>query len=147
MLRITIILLALVATGCATVRGPYGNHIKDQPAIIDQQIAQDAVQQITTLYPPAKTRFDLQQPTPDVFGSELVSGLRKNGYALREFDPNAKPNTGDSAPGLPLRYVLDQLTEDHLYRLTIQVGAQAINRPYKREHGTVVPAGYWARKE
>ncbi len=138
--------LALSATGCATTSGPfqYGNYLKDQPVSVDKQIASDALKQLADLYPPAKTRFALKQPTPDVFGSELVSGLREAGYALQEYSSKAQPNP-DS--GLSLRYVLDQAKDDHLYRLTIQVGDQAINRPYRQENGTVVPAGYWAHKE
>jgi hypothetical protein len=148
--RMAILILALAATGCATTSEPsqYGNYLKDQPISIDQQIANDALKQLSMLYPPAKTRFVLKQPTPDVFGSELVNGLREAGYALQEYSQKPQPKP-DSRPetGLPLMYVLDQAKDDHLYRLTIQIGDQAINRPYRQENGTVVPAGYWARKE
>ncbi|PLY11742.1 MAG: conjugal transfer protein TrbH [Sedimenticola sp.] len=147
--RMAILILALAATGCATTSGPsqYGNYLKDQPISVDQLIANDALKQLAMLYPPAKTRLTIKQPTPDVFGSELVKGLREAGYALQEYSPKAQhePDTADA--GLPLMYVLDQAKDDHLYRLTLQVGDQAINRPYRQEQGTVVPAGYWARKE
>ncbi len=143
--RMAVLILVLAATGCATTSGPtqYGNYLKDQPISVDQQIANDALKQLAMLYPPAKTHLTLKQPTPDVFGSELVKGLREAGYALQEYSPKA--DTVDA--GLPLMYVLDQAKEDRLYRLTIQIGNQAINRPYRQEQGTVTPAGYWARKE
>lgn len=143
--RMAVLILVLAATGCATTSGPtqYGNYLKDQPISVDQQIANDALKQLAMLYPPAKTHFTLKQPTPDVFGSELVKGLREAGYALQEYSPQA--DTVDT--GLPLMYVLDQAKEDRLYRLTIQIGNQAINRPYRQEQGTVTPAGHWARKE
>ena len=80
-------LLALVLAGCAT-SPPYG-HFAASPVAVNQTIAADAVKQLTSLYPPAKTRLELQQPTPDAFGMALVEGLRERGYALLELDPKA----------------------------------------------------------
>ena len=58
--------LALGLGGCATT-SQYGNFV--QSAALDQQkLATDAVQQLATLYAPARTRLELQQPTPDPFG-------------------------------------------------------------------------------
>ncbi len=147
-------LVVLALTGCAST-GQYGSFV-EQPTAADQRhIADDAVQQLSELYPPAQTRFELQQPTPDPFGMALVSGLRERGYALLEFNPadhvqsSAAPSEAAST-GLPLRYVFDTLADvgsSNLYRLTLLVGNQSITRPYLEENGTFVPAGYWARKE
>ena len=122
-------LFALTLAGCATT-GQYGNFVP--AAANQQQIATDAVQQLATLYPPAKTRFELHQATPDAFGLALVNTLRA---------PAGAP------AALPLRYVLDQAGTTNLYRLTLLVGNQSITRPYLEENGSFVPAGYWARKE
>ena len=65
-------LFALTLAGCATT-GQYGNFVP--AAANQQQIATDAVQQLATLYPPAKTRFELHQATPDAFGLALVNTL------------------------------------------------------------------------
>ena len=111
------------------------------------------MQQLATLYPPAKTRFELHQATPDAFGLALVNTLRERGYALLEFSPadQAKASAATAPAGapaaLPLRYVLDQAGTTNLYRLTLLVGNQSITRPYLEENGSFVPAGYWARKE
>jgi hypothetical protein len=106
------------------------------------------LQQLATLYPPAKTRFELQQPTPDVFGQSFVKSLRERGYALLEFDPaRAKAQVPAETPGLPVRYVLDQGGDSKLYRLTLMVGNQSISRPYLAQGSTLAPAGYWVRKE
>lgn len=145
--------LALGLVGCATT-SQYGNFI--QSATLDQRrLAADAVQQLSTLYAPAHTRLELQQPTPDPFGQALVKSLRDKGYALQEFPPaDAAPITTPPQPaalvapsGLPLRYVLDQAGDSNLYRLTLLVGSQSITRPYVIQNGSFAPAGYWVRKE
>ena len=141
-------LFALTLAGCATT-GQYGNFVP--AAAGQQQIATDAVQQLATLYPPAKTRFELHQATPDAFGVALVNTLRERGYALLEFNPADKAQASaapaEASGALPLRYVLDQAGTSNLYRLTLLVGSQSITRPSLEENGTFAPAGYWARKE
>ena len=153
MRKITIAaLLVLALSGCATT-GQYGNFVPPTAAVDQQQLAREAVQQLAVLYPPAKTRLELQQATPDAFGQALVLTLRERGYALLEFDPaSAKAQaTAASEPAspaaLPLRYVLDQAGDSNLYRLTLLVGHQSITRPYLVQDGSFAPAGYWVRKE
>lgn len=153
-------LLALALGGCATTasQSPYGNFV--QSAALDQQkLATEAVQQLATLYVPARTRLELQQPTPDPFGQALVKALRDKGYALLEFVPAGSPSPASAASqpspaapqaapgGLPLRYVLDQAGDSNLYRLTLMVGNQSITRAYLAQNGVFAPAGSWARKE
>ena len=137
-------LFVIALGGCATT-GQYGNFVPPT-ATVDQQ-------QLAVLYPPAKTRLELQQATPDAFGQALVLTLRERGYALLEFNPaSAKAQaTAASEPAspaaLPLRYVLDQAGDSNLYRLTLLVGHQSITRPYLVQDGSFAPAGYWVRKE
>lgn len=136
-----IALIPLILGGCAHYAS-LGN-FANNPAAIDRIIAEDAVKQIVALYPPAKTSFELKQPTQDAFGSGLVSGLRKQGFALMEAHHDEA-----TISALPLRYVLDKTGgETSLYRLTVMVGDQSITRPYREQNSTVVPAGYWAHKE
>ncbi|MDF1486018.1 conjugal transfer protein TrbH [Ramlibacter sp. H39-3-26] len=157
--------LAFALSGCATPASPYGNFVQTVAAERQQQLADAAAQRLAALYLPAKTRLELQQPTPDAFGQFLVKALRDKGYALQEFDPaGAKaqapqaPQALASAPTdvagapatpavLPLRYVLDQATYSNLYRLTLLVGDQSLTRPYLEANGAFTPAGYWVRKE
>lgn len=154
------ILLLLSLTGCAT-QSHYGNFVDNQPGLNQHQIATDTVDQLAELFPPAHTRFDLKQPTPDAFGMALIRVLRDRGYAVLELSPDAsddqddqqktKPSTtranASSQSGLPLRYVFDQFSGTNMYRVSIIVGHQSITRAYALENGTVVPAGFWARKE
>lgn len=148
---LALLALALGLGGCATT-SQYGNFV--QSAALDQQkLATDAVQQLAMLYAPARTRLELQQPTPDPFGQALVKSLRDKGYALLEYAPASAasqasaPATTAASGGLPLRYVLDQAGDSNLYRLTLMVGNQSITRPYLAQNGMFAPAGYWVRKE
>jgi len=149
---IIVALLILALSGCATT-GQYGNFIPPTTGVDQQQLAHEAVQQLATLYPPARMRLELQQATPDTFGQALVLALRERGYAILEFDPTRAKARGmaasssASSAGLPLRYVLDQAGDSPLYRLTLLVGNQSITRPYLVQDGIFAPAGYWVRKE
>ena len=151
--------LVLTLTGCASaIKSPYGNHL--HPASADQQkLAGEVVLQLAVIWPPAKTRFDLQHETHDPFGAALIKRLRESGYALLEYtnpsDLNAEakadspeePGSASDKKSFALRYVLDQAGTPNMYRLTMMVGNQSITRAYFDEGGSFVPAGSWVRKE
>jgi hypothetical protein len=155
-------LLACLA-GCAShdpsMNSSYGNFVPDSPAASDQKMALDAVQRLSAIYPPARTRFDLQQITPDAFGTALVASLRARGYALLEYKPTpdpARPTGPTPAPAvnakspgttLALRYVLDFDPASQLYRLTLLIDNQSLTRAYLAQNGSAVAAGAWVRKE
>lgn len=153
-------LVTLALGGCATT-APYGNFVQPPVTVDQQQLAGDAAKQLAALWSPAKTRFEVQQPTPDEFGAALVGNLRSAGYAVLEYAPqkassNAMPEQKTADPvvvvtpltaALPLRYVLDHDAGTGLYRLTLVVGSQSITRPYLEQNHTLIPAGYWVRKE
>jgi type IV secretion system protein TrbH len=142
-------------TGCAsTASYEYGNFVlPSAPANLNETIVADTMKQITTLYPPASTRFDLAQPTTDAYGAKLVQSLRLNGYALSEFVPPAAANgtnpsgTVSASSGISLRYILDAPEGLNLYRVTVMIGSQSLSRAYLVQNQTVSPAGAWARRE
>ena len=134
--------LVMALAGCASTV-PYGNFATEPPAGLEERIVADTVKQLVTLYPPARTRFHLGQPTPDAYGSALVEALRARGYALVEFK-EAAPAT---APGLSLHYVLDAAASPNLYRVTVTVGQKSLSRAYLAQNDRVAPAGAWVRKE
>lgn len=147
--------------GCAT-QGPYGNYAA---ASLDanKTMADATVAQLVSLYPPAHTRLNLQQPTKDAYGAALLTALRDKGYSVLEYSPQpqAAPVTSasdaatanalaaaTSMPGFPLRYVVDSPESMSLYRVTVQVGAQSISRAFVvATNGKLYPAGAWVRKE
>ena len=145
-------LLAMALAGCAST-APYGNFATEPPAGLEERIVADTVKQLVALYPPARTRFHLGQPTPDAYGSALVEALRARGYALVEFKPGTAPQAGSpeaaaaTAPGLNLHYLLDTAASPNLYRITVMVGQQSLSRAYLAQNNRVAPAGAWVRKE
>ena len=125
------------------------------------KLATDAVQQLATLYAPARTRLELQQPTPGSVRPGVRQVVARQGLCPRWIPQPALPRrprprrhrrrgapaTTAASGGLPLRYVLDQAGDSNLYRLlTLMVGNQSITRPYLAQNGTFAPAGYWMRK-
>ncbi len=143
-----IALLVVGLAGCATQQAnTYGNFLGNAPVEFQQPLVDAAVKQLAALYPPGRTRLDLQQATPDAFGLALVAALRAKGYALQEFKPAAPAAASGPLPGgQPLAYLLDQAGPD-LYRLTLVVGSQTLSRVYVAHQGSLQPAGAWVRKE
>jgi hypothetical protein len=172
--RVSLVSLALVVLalgGCAT-SVPYGNFVPPPAALDQPALAAQAARQLAALWPPARTRFALTQPTPDAFGAALIGQLRAAGYAVQEAGPR-KASGADTAtheagtqqgapaePGraaglggepstaaLPLRYVLDHDAGTGLYRLTLWVGTQSLTRAYRAQDRTLIAAGAWVRKQ
>ena len=143
MSRLTIMMLILLLAGCATKTEPIENYVHTVSTAGQELIAHDAVKKLVKIYPPAKTRLDLQQPH-DAFGLLLVRDLRLEGYAIKELVPEEKPDA--ASEGLLLRYVLDR-ADTSLFRLTLTIGSQSVSRPYQEENGTIKPAGLWIHRE
>ncbi len=154
-----IVLLAAGLAGCASdpVTVNYGNYAQVAIPSDGKSMADDMAKKLVTLYPPARTRFNLRQATPDAFGASLVAALRTKGYALAEFKADA--GTGAPVKTLPavakagqvgdvsLAYVVDQPLDSGLYRVTVVVNSQSLTRLYSAKDGAIAPAGYWIRKE
>ncbi|MGL4447822.1 MAG: hypothetical protein ACRCYV_10030 [Aeromonas sp.] len=136
-----ITLLPLWLTGCVSAP-QYGNFVKD--AAKPSALAVAAAQQLAQFYPPATTRWLVQQPSDDAFGTALLAALRARGYALEQ---TATPVAPVAAGVTSLNYLLDQAGESNLYRLSLQIGVQSMTRPYQVVGGEFVPVGYWVRKE
>jgi len=152
-----ILLLAGFLGGCVTQGsyGRYGNFIETLPAAYSARMVDDIVDRLSALYPPAKTRFTLQQQPVDPFGKALVEKLREKGYAVIEpvIQPGQTQQTQGKVSEVPqpvhgadLRYVVDQLGPSQ-YLVTMQVGNQSISRAYRAAANSLTPDGYWARKE
>jgi hypothetical protein len=146
----TALLVLLVAglAGCASAPAPatYGSFVQKPVATDEKAMADDVVKKLAALYPPARTRFNLQHATPEAFGIGMVAALRAKGYALAEVKP------GTRAPALAageqsLAYVIDQPLGAGLYRVTVLVDSQSLSRVYQSAGGAVTPAGAWVRKE
>lgn len=139
----------IVLSGCASApTAPHGNFVQKTEQSNDKKIADDVVKKLVALYPPAKTRFDLQHATPDFFGGYLVESMRAKGYAIAEFKQSAETASAAPAAGLSFSYVFDQPMTAEFYRVTVVIDRkQSLDRVYQIKDGSVYPASYWARKE
>ena len=142
-------LFAMVLSACAGSQ--YGNFTQNL-ATVDAKIADDAALQLSTLYPAASTRFNVQQETTDAFGGALIGALREKGYAVFEYVAPDRLSATAEAPanrdgGVELRYVLDYLGADHMYSITLRVDNRALSRAYVEKDATALAAGAWTRKE
>jgi type IV secretion system protein TrbH len=143
------LMLASVLVGLVACAAQYGNFIQHaEPkngAANEKKMANDVVKKLSALYPPARTRFDLLQDTSDYFGTCLVQSMRAKGYAVLEHKAASKP----ASPGLSLSYIVDQVKDSGLYRVTVTINRQqSLDRAYQvAQDGLVYPAGSWTRKE
>jgi hypothetical protein len=145
---LTLVLAALA--GCAAGIKPARYGTFSASTEHDKKVADDVVKKLVALYPPARSRFDLQHPTKDRFGSSLTAALRTKGYALQEYQALAAqsaPVTADAAGRHTLAYVFDQPAGTDLYRVTLVIDNASLSRVYQVADGTLAPAGTWVRKE
>jgi hypothetical protein len=131
-------------SGCAAVRNDH--FTTPVPAELDHSLAADAIKQLQTLYPPAHTKFNIDQPVPktDSFGTSLVFQMREKGYAVQIVD-STQP-----AEGLSTLYTVDKPASSlfaGLYRVQLIVGKAILTRAYTAGNNTAIPAGAWAKME
>lgn len=139
------VFLCLLLLGCTT---RYGNYAQT-PMEYDTKLASDTVKQLVKLYPPARTRFAIKQPTPDYFGATLVSSLRSNGYALTEYKQIPTAQSGEQQPNaipdIDLYYIVDRQMDLNLYRVSLRIGQQSLTRAYAIDADKQLrPAGAWS---
>lgn len=116
----------------------YGNFVPVSQAE-DVYLAKDSVSQLTRVYPPAQNTFCIGQKISDGFGVSLMSELRKKGYGLIERNcPKQKAN---------FFYVVDTIKPINLYRVSLYVGEQTLNRVYAKNKETLQPISDWSYKE
>lgn len=154
---ITLVFAVIGLAGCASRHAPgvLGNFIQAPVQANDRMMADDVASKLGALYAPARSSIKMQQATPDVFGATLIAALRRKGYALAEFDVAEGERKADreaaappaTAGNLALAYVVDQPLQSDVYRVTVHINDQSLSRLYQAKDGTLVPAGYWVRKE
>jgi hypothetical protein len=155
---------AAMLAGCVSAPNSYGD-LSGAPHGYDNAIAADMVTELASDYAPALTRLNIGQPTADAFSATFIASLRDRGFAVAEFGTAAR--SGDAprdelrravhpfffhAPrptqtAVDVRYVLDQLGVDNMYRVTIWLGGITLSRAYIADGGDISPAGAWVRKE
>ena len=145
------ILAVVMLSGCAT-RIKQGDYTGD-PTLKANLLAEDACKGMVAVYPPASTKLSLKSEVRDDFGAALVEKLRASGFAVLEPTSAVRRKaeeimTPEVEQGLLFSYVLDNVPEEQLMRLTLFVGESSLSRAYRSmAGGSVAPAGAWVRKE
>lgn len=143
MIRAAFVILMLCLTGCATTGQQYGNHLPVSSEVDQVILADEAINKIVRLYPPAKARFNLQHESSDAFGQALIKGLRNKGYAIHEFSSDGEKDIS----GQNLSYVVDRAGDTNIYLLSIRIANESISKAFTVTDGELASAGYWVRKE
>lgn len=136
MKQLNLLLLVVLLSSCASMR--YGN-LTDLAPNKDVYLAQDAVSQLSRVYPPTQNTFYIHQQINDGFGIHLIREMRKKGYGIIEnVQARQKAN---------FFYVVDMLAAKPLYRVSLYIGSQTLSRVYAKTRGKLEPVSPWSRKE
>lgn len=136
MKKLTLILLIILLSSCTSMR--YGNFTAPAEGR-NFSLAQDSLEQLIRVYPPAQNTFCLNQKVTDGFGRNLIQGMRKKGYGVIEnVQPRQKAN---------FFYVVDEVEPRQLYRVSLYINSQALSRLYVSRKNQLVPVSAWAHKE
>ncbi|MFO3210871.1 conjugal transfer protein TrbH [Legionella pneumophila serogroup 2] len=136
MKRLSLLLLIILLSSCTTLR--YGNFTAPSEGR-NVYLAQDAVQQLTRIYPPAQNTFCLNQKVTDLFGQRLLHEMRKKGYGVIE---NVQPRQRAN-----FFYVVDEIEPGQLYRVSLFNNNQALSRLYANNKNQLTPVSAWSHKE
>ena len=142
-----LVVMGLAACANKPLQPHYGNYVTSQAPANERIIAADVTKKLISLYPPAQTRFTLQQTTKDAFGAHLVASLRINGFAMAEFKVPPKSTAVNATSAVALAYVLDQPLGASYYRVTVHVNRHSLSRLYESKDGAIGAAGHWVWKE
>ncbi|MBX2812956.1 MAG: hypothetical protein KTR25_14165 [Myxococcales bacterium] len=121
-----------------------------------------AGRQLSAHYPPAKTHLLVLHRT-EFFGASLAQYLRELGYAVTEHSPPANEcsqvrrggrfsrlmrcaRTQEKAPSgaLSFGFIVDRISEDGLYRLTLIVDQRPMTLAFRWRADAVERFGQWA---
>lgn len=123
-----LMLFCLLASGCAS-RGLSGSFYGDVSGEAPALMAADAVDYLTTLYPPGRTtlRIAAAKKADNAFAAALENGLRQVGFSLL-------PPDGSSTPAedcITVAYTLDVLEQNAAFYLQLRFSdGKAVSRAY-----------------
>lgn len=142
---LSILLLPMMLAGCAPMK-PAANVADLRGEVPSQALAEDAVLQLSKIFPPAKTQLYFTRATIDAFGHAFVAGLREMGYAVQEAAVNPM---GDQSyqSSLPVAYIVAPMVGDEGYRLSLTVGGGVLSRAYSVQQDGTLVGGVWAYRE
>ncbi len=144
--------LVVLMTGCAAKKnlptsGELATPKNEKHTTV---MARDVVEQLTQKYPAATTTLVIHESVDGVFGKDLLSGLRKGGYALVVLKPSVPGDSEETGGGvvpkttksLDLGFVVDQ-PAPNLYRVTVSIDKTTLSRAYAQTETDFFAAGAW----
>ena len=158
---VTLALGAILGVSACAVRPPTvavsTNEVEKLPHVSVQRLVDDTSSKLRMLYPPARTRFEIQSRT-DPFGVGLIESLRAMGYAVAEevpavagvqiAEPASEVGSVAEPASLRLNYIVDASPDARLYRVTLLIGNSSLSRAYlNTPEGALQPGGAWVRLE
>lgn len=123
---LSLMLFCLLASGCAQ-RGLSGSYFGDVPGDAPTLIAADAVDYLTTLYPPGRTslRLAAAKKADNAFAAALENGLRQAGFSLLPADSLPAEDS------ITVAYTLDVLEQNAAFYLQLRFSdGKAVSRAY-----------------
>lgn len=132
-------IITLFSVGCANQPT-----VPALPETAYTTIANDAVNQLAALYPPAKTHFVLKPSENALFNNAVKHELRNCGYALYESTEVVPEKT----EAQQLTVVLDALTDlafYGFYRLTLSINDAQLSRLY--DANQLTQPNYWSYRK
>jgi len=174
-LKLTFVVIIGLGLIACTNTAPYGSYVSYKDCGDVKDLAKDAANHLSAIYLPAKVKVEFTHDTNDEFGYELVTNLRKKGYAVQEYipkhlrsqNPKNNPDTNVKSQKCPvnrithpyispcdkeelaieLSYLVDQIGKENLYRLMLVADNITITRPYYVENKQFLAKGDWIRRK
>lgn len=134
MKNLLLVFVVIFLVGCSNSK--YGNYTQ-MPENFNEVFAQNAYMQLSILYPPSTSTFQLSHEFNDEFGINLYEKLKNGGYAI---------SNSSEEIGISLAYVVDK-TEKNMYRVTLFVDGKQLSKFFLIKDGNVANIGFWTKQE
>lgn len=117
----------------------------------DRDIAEDVLDQLEKILPPAHTELQLSESATDPFGKALVASLRQHGYAVHEPEPVKltwrNRNRKHQPQAHEFWYLKEGIDGMDMIRVEVGQGSRRLSRLYLFKDGNIFGAGGWAHRE
>lgn len=137
-----------LTTACTTTTSNNGNFANTKQKnfyLHMQNISDDTLSKLESVFPPAKTKLQLIQKVEqsDFFGIFLTKGLRAKGYATLEGQQIIDDDY------YPVEYVIkNEKNDNKKYQLILYIGRYAMARFYQvNSKGELEPASAWSLRK
>ncbi|MCO6559767.1 MAG: hypothetical protein J6574_01525 [Gilliamella sp.] len=145
MKKLLLAFVVIFLASCSSSK--YGNYTQNLPENFNSVFAQNAYTQLSILYPPSTSSFQLSHEFNDEFGINLYEKLKSGGYAIYQPINEKLTSTAEkNEQGITLAYVIDK-TEKDMYRVTLFIDGKQLTKCFLIKDGKVASVGFWTKQE